>query len=203
MASPKREVISDGGCSGGCWFFGSPGRGRGNGFLRRKQLWSISLQRLPLPSQPFLCNLTSVGHTGSSHMGKKSGKPTDVSERKSSHVPGQYLGYALQPTRLLSLALDAAPGSSLSLEVFEDVGVEEGSGERLASQTKTARDSNPVSDRAIDLWKTFSNWLTAISKGELDPSKTCFEIYLASIRMRYVAFDEILSITESRCSGER
>jgi hypothetical protein len=142
----------------------------------------FSLQRLPLPSQPFLCNLTSVGHTCSSHMGKKSGKPTDVSERKSSHVPGQYLGYALQPTRLLSLALDAAPGSSLSLEVFEDVGVEEGSGERLASQTKTARDSNPVSDRAIDLWKTFSNWLTAISKGELDPSKTCFEIYLAKQR---------------------
>jgi hypothetical protein len=32
-----------GGCSGGCWFFGSPGRGRGNGFLRRKQLWSIFL----------------------------------------------------------------------------------------------------------------------------------------------------------------
>jgi hypothetical protein len=98
----------------------------------------FSLQRLPLPSQRFLCNLTAVGHTGSSHMGKKSGKPTDVSERKSSHVPGQYLGYALQPTRLLSLALDAAPGSSLSLEVFEDVGVEESSGERLASQTKTA-----------------------------------------------------------------
>lgn len=133
-------------------------------------------------------------------MGKKSKKLTDVSERKSSHVPGQYLGYALQPTRLLSLALDAAPGSFLSLEVFEDVGVEESSGQRVASQTKTARDSNPVSDRALDLWKTFSNWLTAIGNGELDPSKTCFEIYLAKQRTGKIvrAFNDAQTEAEAK-----
>ena len=82
--------------------------------------------------------------------------PKKLSKRKSPHVPAQFLGYALQPTRLLDLALDAPPGSVLSLEVFEDVGVESATGEHLASQTKSALVKNPISDHALDLWKTSS-----------------------------------------------
>ncbi len=109
-------------------------------------------------------------------------KPKDVLARKSAQVPGQLFGYSLQPIRLLSLALDAAEGTTLSLEVFEDVGTVAKAGDALASQTKSALETNPVSDKAIDLWKTFSNWKTAITSGQISLASTKFEIYLAKRR---------------------
>lgn len=105
--------------------------------------------------------------------------PNKLPKRKTPHVPAQFLGYSLQPTRLLDLALDSPPGTLLSLEVFEDVGAESASGEHLASQTKSGLVKNPISDHALDLWKTFSNWLTAVEEGRLPLHKTIFEIYLA------------------------
>jgi hypothetical protein len=115
-------------------------------------------------------------------MATQARKPKDVSSRKSAQVPGQFFGYSLQPIRLLSLALDAAEGTTLSLEVFEDVGTVAEAGDTLASQTKSALETNPVSDKAIDLWKTFSNWKTATSSGQISLATTRFEIYLAKRR---------------------
>ena len=109
-------------------------------------------------------------------------KPKDVHARKSALVPGQLFGYSLQPIRLLSLALDAAEGTALSLEVFEDVGAVSEAGGALASQTKSALETNPVSDKAIDLWKTFSNWKTAVNSDQISLATTKFEIYLAKRR---------------------
>lgn len=115
-------------------------------------------------------------------MASRAKKPTEATSRKSAQVPGQLFGYSLQAIRLLSLALDAAPGTTLSLEVFEDVGGVDGTGNALASQTKSGLETNPVSDRAIDLWKTLSNWKTAIESGQLSLATTRFEIYLAKRR---------------------
>jgi hypothetical protein len=115
-------------------------------------------------------------------MATRARKPKDVSSRKSAQVPGQLFGYSLQPIRLLCLALDATAGTILSLEVFEDVGTVDGAGNALASQTKSALETNPVSDRSVDLWKTFSNWKTAVSSGQLNLANTQFEIYLAKRR---------------------
>ncbi len=112
-------------------------------------------------------------------MASRARKPIHVTIRKSAQVPGQLFGYSLQSIRLLSLALDASPGTVLSLEVFEDVGVVHQTGGTLASQTKSGLETNPVSDRALELWKTFSNWLTAIASGQLPLATTRFEIYLA------------------------
>jgi hypothetical protein len=112
-------------------------------------------------------------------MASRARKPTDVTTRKSAQVPGQFFGYSLQAIRLLSLALDASPGTVLSLEVFEDVGTVDEKGQALASQTKSGLETNPVSDRAVDLWKTFSNWLAAVASGQLPIASSHFEIYLA------------------------
>lgn len=112
-------------------------------------------------------------------MATRARKPTDVTTRKSAQVPGQLFGYSLQAIRLLDLALDASPGTVLSLEVFEDVGTVDETGKALASQTKSGLETNPVSDRAVDLWKTFSNWLTAVASGQLSLASSRFEIYLA------------------------
>ena len=70
-------------------------------------------------------------------MAGRAGKPIDITARNSAQVPGQLFGYSLQAIRLLSLALDASPGTVLSLEVFEDVGNVDETGKTLASQTKS------------------------------------------------------------------
>jgi hypothetical protein len=115
-------------------------------------------------------------------MASSARKPTHVTSRKSAQVPGQLFGYSLQAIRLLNLALDAAPGTTLSLEVFEDVGAVDDTGKALASQTKSGLETNPVSDRAVDLWKTFSHWKTAVASGQLSLATTRFELYLAKRR---------------------
>jgi hypothetical protein len=113
-------------------------------------------------------------------MAKKYDKTTAIKSRKKSpHVPNHYGGFSLQETRLTARLLEADPGSVLSLEVFEDVGVDLPDGTRIAEQSKSSLDGNPVSDRAVDLWKTLSNWVEAVIGGELDPTKTRFELYVS------------------------
>ena len=105
--------------------------------------------------------------------------PTKRNVKRTSHVPGQALGYSLQGTQFVSLLLQAPKDAKVSLEVFEDIGVETAGNQRKAIQTKSTFEGNPVSDRAVDLWKTFSNWIIAAETGELNPDKTIFEIYVS------------------------
>ncbi|WP_150109482.1 ABC-three component system protein [Syntrophobacter fumaroxidans] len=102
-------------------------------------------------------------------------------ERSPTQAPGQYLGYSLQTTRLLARLLDALSEHTISLEVFEDVGAEREDGTRTAEQVKSAIFSNPVSDRAEGLWKTFANWIDAVTAGALELDKTYFEIYVSKV----------------------
>jgi hypothetical protein len=99
--------------------------------------------------------------------------------RRRTQAAEQFWGYSLQGVRLLHLLLESPESSTISLEVFEDVGREQPGGVTLASQTKTALVRNPVTDRSVDLWKTFSNWHDAVSDGVLDVHSTIFELYLA------------------------
>jgi hypothetical protein len=97
-----------------------------------------------------------------------------------AQVPKQYFGYSLQCTECVSLLLDSAPGSVISLEVFEDAGATSYDGKVKAVQTKAGGSSNPVSDGAVDLWKTFRNWIDQVNAGKLIPSQTEFEIFVNS-----------------------
>jgi hypothetical protein len=99
--------------------------------------------------------------------------------RRRTQVPGQYLGFSLQQTRFLQLLLRASAGTTISLEVFDDVGAELPQRRKTAGQVKSALATNPIADRASDLWKTFRNWHDAASAGDLDPRRTIFEIYVA------------------------
>jgi len=97
-----------------------------------------------------------------------------------AQVPKQYYGYSLQCTECVNLLLDSAPGSFVSVEVFEDVGVTESSGKVKAVQTKSGSGANPISDSAVDLWKTFRNWIDQVKAGILTPAQTQFEIFVNS-----------------------
>jgi len=110
------------------------------------------------------------------------------------------LGYLIQPIRLLQLLLDAPADSWVTLEVFEDVGRETSDGHKTASQVKTGLVKNPLADRSPELWKTLANWCDAVEKGELDPVKTIFEIYVAKHRKGRIAslFNDAQSVEAAR-----
>jgi hypothetical protein len=80
------------------------------------------------------------------------------------------------------MLLDAPADSCVTLEVFEDVGLETEDGHKTASQVKTGLVKNPLADGSPELWKTLANWCDSVERGELDPAKTIFEIYVAKFR---------------------
>lgn len=85
----------------------------------------------------------------------------------NTHVPDKLYGYGLQVRQMLYELLNCSINSVVSIEKFDDIGIESGE-EKIAIQTKSAlSDRNPVSDRAVDLWKTLYNWILALKDGEL------------------------------------
>ncbi len=94
-------------------------------------------------------------------------------------APGQYLGYGLQPVRMCARLLQAKDGDYVSTERLDDVAVHYADGMFLLEQTKSALSQNPVSDWAIDLWKTFANWIKTTTKLGLDPATTFYVLYVA------------------------
>jgi hypothetical protein len=120
------------------------------------------------------------------HANRIPAKPRDNGAR-SSQVPDQFFGYSLQAIRFLHLLLEAQPGTMVSLEVFEDVGILAPNGQALASQVKSGLVKNPLTDRSVDLWKTLANWVSAVAAGNLKPTTAIFEIYVARHRSGTIA----------------
>lgn len=101
-------------------------------------------------------------------------------QKHSAQVPGQFLGYSLQTSECLRQLLEAKSGTIVSVEVFDDVGVELPDGTKNAIQTKSALASNPISDRSEEWWKAFANWIDAVEKGQLKIESTRFQIRVFS-----------------------
>ena len=96
---------------------------------------------------------------------------------ENTHVPDKLYGYGLQVRQMLYELLNCGIDSVVSIEKFDDI-VECGD-EKTAIQTKSAlSDRNPVSDRAVDLWKTLYNWLIALKEGELPLKFTLFTLVI-------------------------
>ncbi len=94
-----------------------------------------------------------------------------------SNAPGQLLGYALQFPRALFHLLRSAPKDVVCVEVLGDVATLTSDGELLSEEDKSSIVGNPLTDRSIDLWKTFSNWIEAINNKDFDVEKTQFVLY--------------------------
>ncbi|MEL6061373.1 MULTISPECIES: ABC-three component system protein [unclassified Methylobacterium] len=107
----------------------------------------------------------------------------NIASKPAAHAaPGQYLGFALQPVRLCHHLLTAPPGALVSLEHLDDVAVHYPNGSVLLEQCKSALKQNPVSDRAADLWKTFSHWFEGCGRGGIDVLKARFSLYVVPTR---------------------
>ena len=108
-------------------------------------------------------------------------------KRRSSQVPGQFLGYSLQTTRATVRLLQAEPGSFVSVEVLDDVAITRPTGTTTVEQTKSATSSNPIADRSVEFWKTLANWIRAVESGQVDPAVTSFEMFVSKKRPGKVA----------------
>lgn len=73
---------------------------------------------------------------------------------------------------------DAPKESYVALEVFDDTDVHHPDGTGLLEQAKSGLVTNPISNFAVDLWKTFANWIDVIEAGLIDLSKTRFRLYV-------------------------
>jgi hypothetical protein len=97
-------------------------------------------------------------------------------------APGPYLGFALQPVRLCYHLLTCPKSAQVSLEYLDDVAIHNPDGTVILEQTKSALKQNPLSDWAVDLWKTIANWLDGASNGKVVAGKSQFRLYVTPQR---------------------
>lgn len=100
-------------------------------------------------------------------------------KRVKHSAPGQYLGFALQPVRAFYHLITCPKGAKVALELLDDVSVHYSDGTAYLEQTKSALSHNPLSDSAVDLWKSFANWVELISAGKCDPEMTRFSLFVS------------------------
>ncbi len=94
-----------------------------------------------------------------------------------SNAPGQFLGYGLQVPRALFHLLKAGPGDIVCVEVLGDVVTLTADAHVISEEDKSSINSNPLTNKSTNLWKTFSNWITALNNHEINIQRTIFIIY--------------------------
>ena len=101
-------------------------------------------------------------------------------KKKASHnVPEQLRGFNAQATRMASLLMEAPEGTWVSLEHLGDVAQENADGSIIAVESKDTEATNPVTDRSVQMWKTFANWARDVRERRLDAQRTTFELYVS------------------------
>lgn len=120
-------------------------------------------------------------------MAKKSSATKTSVRKRSTNAPDAFRGFALQATRFLFHLMKAGQEDVVSLEYFEDVGVEKANGVRVAEQDKSYLSGNPLTDRSVVFWKTIRNWVEAAQSGTLPPDSTHFVIYAPKATMGAIA----------------
>jgi hypothetical protein len=103
-----------------------------------------------------------------------------VEKPKSSAAPGPYMGFALQPVRLSYHLLREGADVLVGLEYFDDVSVHYPNGYVLLEQSKNSIAGKAITDKSLDLWKTFANWADICKLRVLDPGKVEFILYAAA-----------------------
>lgn len=97
----------------------------------------------------------------------------------NTHVPDKVYAFMIQSHHMLYELINCQKGDMVSIEVFDDVGVEHEDGTKDAIQLKSALSNrNPVSNKAVDLWKTLYNWLISIEVGVLDVDSVKFILFI-------------------------
>ncbi len=123
--------------------------------------------------------------------------PPKGRKRRSTNVPGQFLGYSLQVTRLTDLLIQAKSGSRGSLEVLDDVALVDADGKTTAVQSKSALTGNPLGDNSSALWKTFANWADSLESLQLPSALLDLVIYVSKPASGTIA-EKFAAATEAK-----
>ncbi len=94
-----------------------------------------------------------------------------------SNAAGQLLGYSLQFPRALFHLLTCSPGDCISIEVIGDVATQKADNSLITEEDKSSITANSVTNKSVDLWKTFYNWLKAINDDDIDVDVTKFILF--------------------------
>ncbi|MEZ0000939.1 ABC-three component system protein [Sinorhizobium fredii] len=104
----------------------------------------------------------------------------DEYPKLKTSVPGQYLGYGLQPVRLCYHLMSVGTGCRVSLEQLDDIAIHDPSGGLVFEQSKSALSGNPAADKSPELWKTLANW-ASLPTSLLDAA-TAFRFYVTPFK---------------------
>lgn len=115
---------------------------------------------------------------------------------------GSLFGYATQFPRALYRLLTCPAGSIVSVEHLADVATELPSGEVQVEEDKCSTNGNPVTDRSVDLWKSFSNWVDDVLNGSLEIDKTLFVLFRNRSGRKGIveSFDEAESLDAAKAA---
>ena len=119
---------------------------------------------------------------------------------KNTHVPDKVYAYMIQAFHMLYVLISCQRGDVVSMELFDDLGVnrEENTVEAIQIKSVTS-ENNPVSNKSIDLWKTLYNWLMGVKNEEIPLEKTLFTLFITVNKSGDVvkAFNESKNNTEA------
>lgn len=97
-----------------------------------------------------------------------------VDTQLKTAAAGPYLGYALQPVRFCLQLLQVEDGVGVSIEYLDDVALHGAGGALTLEQCKSFSGERGLTDKSIELWKTFANWADICTAQSLDPTATSF-----------------------------
>jgi hypothetical protein len=106
---------------------------------------------------------------------------SNIKRHNPTAADANMLGYLFQIERAVAWLSKLPSDAKVGVEVADDIVIHLNKGETLDTiyeQAKhTVKKKVPYADSSIDLWKTLFNWINAINRGDIDPSKTIFSIF--------------------------
>lgn len=107
----------------------------------------------------------------------------EVNNTNNTHVPDKLYSFVLQVRHLLYELLSIEDDNAIvSTEAIDDVAVENGEAV-IAIQIKSSQSkNNPISNRAVDFWKTMYNWMQYCEDNTLDINNTEFKLVVNALK---------------------
>ncbi len=103
-----------------------------------------------------------------------------ITRKNLNAADGSFLGFLFQIERVIMWLSELGPEAVVGIEVADDIVVKLNNGDginEIYEQAKhTTGKSAPYTDKGESLWKTLSNWITAINKGTIDPENAKFSV---------------------------
>lgn len=97
-----------------------------------------------------------------------------------THASDKLFGYTIQVKQMLYELVTSDISDIISIEFLDDVATQNEDETRVIQIKSSSSKNNPISNRAVDFWKTFYNWVNYVKQKDIDVNKTKFKLLLYS-----------------------